>query len=636
MVCVGASPSAEHLLEQGFAFARHLGVGVVAVHVRSTGESAREELVLRHLQEAQLLGARVVEGVAEDIVEGLCALARQEGASVVLLGKPLRSTYRWHERSIAERFMEHSRSIPVLFVGNPISQPVTLQPGSGADARRFGVRHGVMIASCGVLLAALARFVPPSLALLTAAIVTIWIARGLRPVVAICIGFLLGFIPALHVVIGASPQTSPIVYLVVSPGLIALIGGLIARLQARIPEQELALREREGQLSRLHAVGSDLAAVSESRLAWTTCERELQLTLDVDVSGCAAEDVPDDAPWASLAHDHRSRDEAVGLGTRTSPESPWLLVPVKSGASFFGWLVLVAHDAPHLADPRIHLFVGSVTRLLGVTLERLRLSMVAEQQQLVAIAERLRSDLLSSVSHDLRTPLGTIVGAASWLLNSSGQQDATTTRELLQAIETEAIRLERTLDNLLALTRLSGQPKADRGEWFLEEDIIGAVFERAGAHIDRSSVEIELSDERPLLQVDGVLVELALLNLLDNAFRYGSPGVRVVLSSRPRSDSWVIDVVDDGPGIAVEERPFIFERFFRGQTGRSHRGSGMGLAICRAVALAHGGDVALIERTSPDGSNASIGTHIRLTLPASVMTRSGAETDAVYPPTERS
>lgn len=636
MVCVGSSPSAAHLLEQGFALSRHLGVGVVAVHIRGPGESDHEEIVLRHLQEAQLLGARVVEGASTDIVEGLCALVSQEGASLVLLGKPLRSTYRWHERSIAERFIEHSQSVPVLLVGDSLSPRARPGAVEGSRPRGPGLQYALMIVFCAAVLVVLARLVPPSLALLSAAIVTIWIGRKLRPMVATAIGFFLGFIPALHVAIGASPQTSPVVYLLVSPGLIALIGGLIARLQARIPEQEQALRAREGQLSRLHAAGSDLAAASEAADAWSICERELQLTLDAEALGCPVEDLSAAVPWAPLANDEHSRDEAVGHGTRTCPDSPWLLVPVKSGRSFFGWLVLNARDSGRLAAPRIHLFVGSVARLLGVTLERLRLSRVADQQQLVAIAERLRSDLLSSVSHDLRTPLGTIVGAASWLQDSHQRHDATTTAELLGSIETEAVRLERTLDNLLALTKLSGQPTADRGEWFLEEDIIGAVFERAGAHIDRSRVEVELSEDRPLLRVDGMLVELALVNLLDNSFRYGGSDVRVVLESRPEADAWVLDVRDDGPGIPVEDREFVFERFFRGQTGRSHRGSGMGLAICRAVAAAHGGDVELVDCSSPGSSVGTPGTHVRMVLPATVKTRSGETPDPVYPPAERS
>jgi two-component system sensor histidine kinase KdpD len=633
MVCVGASPSAAYLLEQGFELARRFGTGVVAVHIRGPAESSREEVVLRHLQDAQLLGARVVEAASTDIVEGLSALVRQEGASLVLLGKPVRSTYRWHERSIAQRLIEHSASVPVLLVGDPLSLN-SRSADEGVDPRSPGARHAVMTVACALLLVLVARIVPPSLALLTAAIGTIWIGRSLRPAVATAIGSLLGFIPALHVAIGASPQTSPLVYLLVSPCLIALIGGLIARLQARIPQQEQALRAREGQLSRLHAAGSDLAAATEAHAAWRICERELQLTLDADVSSCPVDDVPSDAPWASLAREERSRDEAVGHGTRTHPESPWLLVPVKSGEEFFGWLVLTSQGAGHLAAPRIHLFVGSVARLLGVTLERLRLSLVAEQQQTVAIAERLRSDLLSSVSHDLRTPLGIIVGAASWLRDRDLQQDDRTTDELLRAIETEATRLERTLDNLLALTKLSGQPMADRSEWFLEEDIIGAVFERAGTHVHRSRVEIELSEARPLLQVDGVLVELALVNVLDNAFRYGSPAVRVTLKSQPHADAWVLDVMDDGPGIPAEDRPFVFERFFRGRTGRSHRGSGMGLAICKAVAAAHGGDVTLEGRTRADVRVESTGTHVRLVLPARIMARTGASNDSMLPAEE--
>ena len=618
LVCIGSSPTAQHLVAAALLHAQCLGVDLVAVHVRSHGDPARDDLALRYLQEAQRQGARVVELSATDVVNALVNLARAEGASLVVLGKPLRSTYRWPDRSIADRFIEGSQTTPVLLVGDPYPHEQRHHVGTATEVREMGLWHIAVFALCTVLLMGLSRWVPPSLSLLGAALAAIYLGRALRPGTAALVGVALGFVPALHVAMGASPQTAPLVYLLVTPGLVGLIGGLVSRLQARIPEQEQAILEREGQVSRLHALGGELAATRTAPQAWSACSAALRTGVRLEVQWCMEDALPGDAPWLHLIQHEASRGDSVGCGTQVHPECPWLAIPVGVATAHFGWLLLHSDDPRRLRDVRALLFIGSAARLLAVTLERLRLSEVAEERRIAAASERLRSDLLSAVSHDLRTPLGTIMGAASWLRDSYAGPKTDTTAELLASIEVESSRLERTLDNLLALTRLSGRPEADRSEWVMEEEIICAALERLGRGVDRSRVSVTLSDKRPLLAVDPLLVELALSNLIDNAFRHGGPHVTARISSHVVQEQWVIVVSDDGRGIPHEEREVVFDPFIRGRDGKARRGSGLGLAICRAVAAAHGGTIALLDPLE-SGEVDARGTRVELRLPTDIL-----------------
>lgn len=626
IVCVGTSPTTEALLHVGLNEARSRGVEWLAAHVRVEGDTRREDEALRHLGTAQRLGARVVELPTTDVVDGLVRLVRVEGASLVILGKPLKGTYRWPRKSIADRFVEASGAAPVLLVGDPHPATQRHHASQTSESRRLHAQHVIAIALLGAMLMWLSRTVPPSLSLLTAAIATIGVGRLLRPSTATFVGGLLGFVPAAHVAAGASPQTAPVAYLLAAPTLIAIIGALISRLQARIPEQDQAIMERERQLSRLHALGTELAATSHEDAAWEVCADALAHGVGARVEWHVDAAEPADRPWWPLVETSRQLTEAVGCGTSSEPDHEWLVVPVAASSTCLGWFALRGSPPSLLSDVRVHLFVGSVARLLAVTLERLHLVHLAEERKLDAIAERLRSDLLSSVSHDLRTPLGTIVGAASWLRDANPSRSPQMEAELLASIETEALRLERTLGNLLALTRLSGRPEADRSQWFMEEEIVQSALDRLGRSVDRNRVFVHLSDSRPLVAVDAVLVELALANLIDNATRHGGSDVSVWLTSRFRDGAWELHVEDDGAGIAFDEHEAVFERFVRGRWGRRGRGSGMGLAICRAVAEAHGGEIRLLH-PSEARDNARGGAHIRLTLPTMVLDQAGLDMD---------
>jgi len=222
-----------------------------------------------------------------------------------------------------------------------------------------------------------------------------------------------------------------------------------------------------------------------------------------------------------------------------------------------------------------------------------------------AESETLRGTLLSSVSHDLRTPLAAITGAATTLRDQS--VDEGTRRELVEAICDEAARMERLVGNLLDMTRLASGAVAARREWIPVDELIGAALSRTEGLLSRHSVRTEIPGAPELVWVDPVLVEQLLVNLLDNAARHTPPGTEVLVRATGGPAGLDLEVADRGPGIAPDDEERVFERFHRG--GRATgQGAGLGLAIARAIAEVH---VGTLRVTSRAGGGASF----RLTVP---------------------
>jgi two-component system sensor histidine kinase KdpD len=227
----------------------------------------------------------------------------------------------------------------------------------------------------------------------------------------------------------------------------------------------------------------------------------------------------------------------------------------------------------------------------------MRLAAEAEQVRLAMEAERLRNTLLSSVSHDLRTPLAAITGAASSLLQPVPLAPAVE-RGLKEAIYDEAERLERLVSNLLDMTRLESGTLRLQREWHVLEELVGAALARVARRRKERSVEVAVPADLPLVPVDGVLIEQLLVNLLDNAFKYTGPDTRVRVRATRDEDAVTVEVSDEGPGLPAGAEEQVFDKFYRGPSGE--RGFGLGLPICRAIVTAHGGRI-WAENRAPHG-----------------------------------
>lgn len=271
-------------------------------------------------------------------------------------------------------------------------------------------------------------------------------------------------------------------------------------------------------------------------------------------------------------------------------------LPVEAVGGRLGVLVLRG-PAPGNAD------LGDAwARQTALALARVRDAAAVEEATLRARTEELRSALLSTVSHDLRTPLAAITGAATTLLSGEAVVPPEARRELLASVRDEAARLERLVANLLEMTRLASGPLALRRAWVPLDEIVGAAFTRVEATLAGHPATADVPPDLPLAELDPVLFEHVLVNLLENAARHTPPGTPVRVAARADAGCVELAVSDEGPGFPEGDLARLFEPFVRGGTPRAP-GSGLGLAIARGIVEAHGGT---IRAERPPGGGASV------------------------------
>ncbi len=274
-------------------------------------------------------------------------------------------------------------------------------------------------------------------------------------------------------------------------------------------------------------------------------------------------------------------------------------------------LKLAVRETP--PGPDQEALIEALSSQLTMALERTRLVGELGAARLSEENERLRSALLSSVSHDLRTPLASIIGSASSLRDLEPQLSRQDRHELLEGILSESERLNRYIQNLLDMTRLGHGGLRIERDWISLDDLVAAALQRLGPTLEGLEIERDWPEDLPLLHVHPALIEQALVNVIDNAARFSPPGGRVGIHARldAAQRQLEVSVTDQGPGIAPELREAVFDMFFTGGEGdRSRYGTGLGLAICRGMLGAHGGGID--AKPGPGGIGTSIVMHLPL------------------------
>jgi two-component system sensor histidine kinase KdpD len=275
-----------------------------------------------------------------------------------------------------------------------------------------------------------------------------------------------------------------------------------------------------------------------------------------------------------------------------------LFLPLTGSQRTLGAIAIRVPQPETLLAPDQRRFLEACANQLALALERDQLAIEAADARIEAEAEQVRSSLLSSVSHDLKTPLASIAGASSSLLEAPGL-DETTRRQLLETVADEAARLNRLLENILQMSKLDAGGATANMQWHVLEEIIGSALHRTRRELATHEVTVDLPTDLPLLWLDGLLMEQVFVNLLENAARYTPTGTKVRLSAAIDGRFVRISVADNGSGFPQGAEHRIFEKFFRATpSADGGRGSGLGLAICRAIAANHGGSINAINRPS--------------------------------------
>jgi two-component system sensor histidine kinase KdpD len=396
-----------------------------------------------------------------------------------------------------------------------------------------------------------------------------------------------------------------------------LVGLLISTLAVRVREQGEAARQRERRTQILFATSRDLASLRVPEEIARAAVRHVSEVMQgpgivylPDGKGrlapaSPAPEFPDDARERAVAEWSFRHGRPAGLGTDTLPGASGLYLPLPEAQGPLGVLGVRPHENLRPLSPEHLDLLETMARQVAAPLERSRLAAETERARLEAERERLRGTLLGSVSHDLRTPLSAITGAASSLLEQPSLP-ADARRDLTETIHEEAVRLNRLVTNLLDMSRLeAGGVRLER-EWQPLEEVVGASIGLLEKLLDGRRIETALPEDLPLVPFDAVLLQQVLVNLLENAIKYTPPATTILVGARLADGAVEVEVADDGPGLPPGTEDRVFEKFYRDT--RTGRGFGLGLAICQAIVGAHGGRI-WAEKRAPRGVS------FRFTLP---------------------
>jgi two-component system sensor histidine kinase KdpD len=394
---------------------------------------------------------------------------------------------------------------------------------------------------------------------------------------------------------------------------------VISTLTVRLRQQVESSRFREARTASLYGLSRELsraASVEEIvRVAETGIAEILNMEVWILLAGPErilrpAAGITSGFPLsekergvAQWAFDHAA---IAGRGTATLHASEALYVPMIGARGAVGVIGLFPGDVEEgLGPERLHM-VEVFANQTAIAIERALLERETQEARVRIEAEKLRSALLSSVSHDLRTPLAAITGAASSLLDRSLAFDERTREELISSIYDESERLGRLVANLLHMTRLESGAVRIKKEWQPVEEVVGSALNHLERLLSGRKVSVQLPDGMPMAPMDPILIEQVLVNLVENAVRYTPAGSEIEIRAFGDGRQLTVEVADRGPGIPDAEKDRVFEKFHR--LGDPKRGVGLGLAICRSIIEAHGGTIRVEDR-------AGGGAAFRFTLP---------------------
>ena len=621
LACIRPNPESHRLVRGARRLASRLRAEWIVAWVESPGQPPLSASERRHLAEtfalAERLGAETATVVGTSVSEAVLRFARERNISKLVVGKPAHP--RWRDRlrgSLVDDIVRGSGDLDVFVISGDAGEAES-ETRPQRRPRRVGYLFAAVVVAATTLVSSLmaGRFDNLNLVmvyLLGVVLVATRYGRGPSILAAIASVAVFDFfwVPP-HFTFAVSDTQYLVTFAVM-----LVVGVLVSTLAARVREVAHLALQREHRTQALYELSRELNRLRDPRdVALAGARHAARLfhcaaaTLVPAAGGleALADSVP---PFATEAREQAvaqwslEHGRASGAETDTLPGAAALYEPIVGSHGPLGVLALELPAAARPLTPDQRELVGALARQIAAPLERARLAVEAEQARVAAESERLRSTLLSSVSHDLRTPLAAITGAAS-ALREEPPPAPVVAHELASTVLDEADRLNRLVGNLLDMTRLESGTLQPRRDWHSLEELVGSALARVEPYAAGRQLTARVEPDLPLVPLDAVLVEQALVNLLENAVRHGRPDGRIEVSVCRDARHAIVEVSDDGPGFPPEEAERIFDKFHRAAGGS---GAGLGLAIARAIVVAHGGAIRATLR-QPRGAS------FRFTLP---------------------
>lgn len=630
LVCINESPAAKSLIRAGKRMAERADISWIAVTVVTPRHEAlppeARRLTSEALQLAEALGAEAVTLHTDTDVAGeLVAFARARNATRLLIGRPRpRGWFGFGREAVADRLLDAATDFEVTVVAAetaPLKPQLFQLPAVSIGLQP--VLEGIGGAALATLVALPIDYFhlvsPPSLVVIyMVAVLFVGARYGLLPALITSVICFLA-----HNFFYTSPRYSFTIQSAedVVGIVLFLMGALFTgTLAGRLRQQVATMRASQKRTEMLYDFAKRIATKSDLddvlyagafHIASTLNCRSLILmpgaTGELEqVQGYPAIEEDLDPRAAAAARWAFEKNEAAGAGTTTLPTSQWMFVPL-AAATPLGVVGLQFADPRRGADPEIRRLLQAVEDQVAVAVERTRMATDLQTLRIEAEGERLRTALLNSLSHDLRTPLVSVIGALSGLEGELADSDR---RALVSSGLDEARRLDRYVQNLLNMTRLEyGALKPKLAHVDLRE-VIGAARTDLRTTLAAHRLLVEVPADLPAVEADPVLIGQALTNVLENAAKYAPAGSTIRIGAGAANGMVTLVVSDEGPGISESEREKVFDLFYRvGEGDRRPTGTGLGLAIVRGFVEAHGGHVRALA--GPGGR----GTSIELDLP---------------------
>lgn len=606
LACVGPGEAGEKIVRACARLAARLDAPWHAVHVDAAGtasnERARQDM-LRVLKLAQELGAATATLSAPGIATALIHYAREHNLSRLVMGRPGRR-WRWPgQSSLGEAIEAQVDDLDVLRLALPRSvaaKPDKPAKSPQAQAKVSSKGYAAALAACGITALAATPLLgvlelTNIVMLFLLCVIGIALRYGRGPAIfASFVGVALFdffFVPPRF-----SFSVSDAQYLLTF-AVMLLVALVVGQLTAGLKTQVEAVTEREQRVSGLYEMSRDLSAallveqVAQIGARFLIAEfgvKTAVLVADANdqlmvLPGATTEVDLGVAQWAF------ERGEAAGRGTDTLPASRCLVLPLKATMRLRGVLAVDLAETG-LLSPEQRRVLDTCASLMAISIERIHYIDVAQKTTLQMESERLRNSLLSTISHDLRTPLAALVGLAD-TVQLTKPPPTEEQRELILSMRSSAMRMTALVNNLLDMARLeSGAVRLNR-QWQPLEEVVGSAIGASVTLLEDRPLKVNLAPDLPLLQFDAVLIERVLCNLLENAAKYTPAHTPINIEAHAETDVVIVCVNDHGPGLPSGREDAIFEKFERGSKEGSTTGVGLGLAICRAIMQAHGGSI---------------------------------------------
>ncbi len=630
LVCLTEDPRAAGLVRYTKRLADRLHAPWTAISIETRRtlqlDDVDRDRLADTLRLAEALGgeALTIPGVGRRIADDILSFAQANNVTQIIVGKSQRSWwFELRRGSVVHDLVRRSGNISVnVIAGEELeAEPVPRKTVRTADRHEpFDARPYLMALLTVSIGLAVAAFIQPlfggienvDLVFLTA-VVIVAVRYGLWPSIlasiaaSLCYNFF--FLPPIYTFTITDPVN------VVAFFFFMVIAILVSNVAARVRTRADSAIGRIRTTEQLYAFSRKLAGTATlDDVLWATAyQTALMLKVRVVLllpekgvltvkAGYPPEDQLDDADLAA-ANWAWDNDRSAGRGSDTLPGAKRLFLPMRTGRGPIGVIGIDNDKTGPLLTPDQRRLLDALVDQGALAIERVLLVEDMDRVKRTVESDRLRSALLTSISHDLKTPLASVLGAASTMRDLSGGLTDAEKRDLLATVIDESERLNRFIANLLDMTRLeSGAIKPNTARHDIGE-IVGSALRRAGKVLIHHKISLELEADLPMLELDAVLFEQALFNLLDNAAKYAPPETTVSIRGWRDKDWVTLQVVDEGEGIPGSELESVFDKFYRAQKGDHVRpGTGLGLAIARGFIEAMGGTISADNRRDRRGA----------------------------------